>query len=255
VRSLGKYGSESGQLKYPNAIAATDECVLVLDICRVQVYSVAEPTVFRSMTHPVLQGYAWGIAANTLHWFVTTRNNRNKVHKFDMATGEHVFSVGTTGTAVGQCGNPRGLALYGTELFVADVERKQVMVFESDGGAFVREFGDGQLGYPLEVAVNAAHVFVVDDQKRVVVFDRVDGRRVRSVDIEMGYALVCTHTFFAVSDQNHVRVFDATNGTLLHTFGSEGSGPLQFRDVVGMTIVGDRLWIVDKDNHRIQIVE
>jgi hypothetical protein len=220
--------------------------------CRVQVYSVDEPTVLRSMTHPVLQrGDVWGIAANALHWFVTSRR---QIHKFVMATGEHVFSVGTTGTAIGQCSDLCGIALYGTELFVGDSERERVMVFEIDGGAFVREFGDGQLHSPRTVAVNAAHVFVVDYQK-VVVFDRVDSVYVRTVDIEMnGYVLVCTDTFFAVSGYAHVRIFDATNGSLLYMFGSEGSGPLQFRGAYGMTIVGDRLWIVDKYNHRIQIV-
>jgi DNA-binding beta-propeller fold protein YncE len=194
----------------------------------------------------------WGSAVNASHWFVTTRN---QIHKFVMATGEHVFSVGTTGTAVGQCSDLRGIALYGTELFVADAVRGRVMVFESDGGAFVREFrADDQLHSPCQVAVNAAHVFVTD-AKRVVVFDRLDGRSVRTVDIGMPCrALVCTHTFFAVSGKNRVCVFDATSGTLLHTFGSEGSGPLQFHGANGMTIVSDRLWIVDHVNHRIQIV-
>jgi DNA-binding beta-propeller fold protein YncE len=146
--------------------------------------------------------------------------------------------------------------LYGTELFVADMERNRVMVFESDGGAFVREFGDARLHRPLKVAVNAVHIFVVaDDPYRVVLLDRVDGRYVRIVYIEMNcYALVCTHTFFAVSGDDHVRVFDATSGTLLKTFGSEGSGPLQFHGAYEMTIVGDRLWIADTHNHRIQIV-
>jgi hypothetical protein len=222
-------------------------------VCRVQVYSVDEGTVLQSMTNEVLQGaYVWGIAANALHWFVSTHN---RIHKFAMATGEHVFSFGTTGTAVGQCSELRGIALYGSELFVADGKRKRVMVFESDGGAFVREFGvDEQLYRPVKVAVNAAHVFVAD-LMRIVVFDRVDGRCVRTVDVGCdGYALVCTHTFFAVSAYDHVRVFDATSGTLLDTFGSEGSGPLPIFSVYGMTIVGDRLWIVDMDNHRIQIV-
>jgi hypothetical protein len=210
------------------------------------------------MTHPVLQraayaGYdVWGIAANALHWFVTTDK---QIHKFVMATGEHVFSVGTTGTAVGQCGDLHGIVLYGAELFVTDMMRKRVMVFEIDGGTFVREFGaDEQLHEPGNVAVNAAHVFVTD-LKRVVVFDRVNGRCVRTVDIGMFcYALVCTHTFFAVGGYDQVRVFDATSGTLLDTFGSTGSGPLQFHRAYGLAIVGDRLWIVDNGNHRIQIV-
>jgi DNA-binding beta-propeller fold protein YncE len=221
--------------------------------CRVQVYSVDEPTVLRSMTHPVLQReyyHVWRIAANASHWFVTT--TRDKIHKFVIATGEHLCSFGTTGTDVGQCFH--GIALYGAEVFVVDSKRNRVIVFESDGGAFVREFGDGQLCYPRMVAVNAAHVFVTD-AKRVVMFDRLDGRYVRTVNIGMPcHALVCTHTFFAVSDYNQVHVFDATSGTLLHTFGSQGSGPLQFQGASGMTIVGDRLWIVDRGNHRIQIV-
>jgi hypothetical protein len=109
---------------------------------------------------------------------------------------------------------------------VVDVTRKRVIVFECDGGAFAREFGDGQLHELWNVAVNAAHVFVTNDQK-VVVFDRVDGRCVRFVDIGVFCcSLVCTHTFFAVSSYERVRVFDTTSGTLLHMFGSEGSGPL-----------------------------
>jgi hypothetical protein len=141
-----------------------------------------------------------------------------------------------------------GIALYGTELFVVDTGRKRVMVFESDGGAFVREFGDRRLNGPLCVAVNVAH-------KGVVVFDRVDGVCVRTVDIGMpGVALLCTHAFFAVSgDDNVVRVFDATSGTRLHTFGCGGFYPLQFHGPYGMTIVGDRLWILDSYNDRIQI--
>jgi hypothetical protein len=224
-------------------------------VCRVQVYSVDdEPTVLRSMTNSVLQGddsLVEGIAANTSHWFVTTRH---QIHKFVMATGEHVFSVGTTDIDIGDCSELAGIVLYGTELFVVDTMCRRVIVFESDGGTFVRKFGsDEQLRDPWRVAVNAAHVFV-SDVKRVVVFDRVDGSCVRTMDIGwVGYAFVCNHTFFAVSVYDHVRVFDATSGTLLHTFGSEGSGLLQFRPR-GMTIVGDRLWIVDTDNHCIQIV-
>jgi hypothetical protein len=210
------------------------------------------------MTHPILQQHLWGIAANASHWFVTTLK---QIHKFDIATGEHVCSFGATGTAVGQCSALRGIALYGTELFVVDVNRQRVIVFKSDDGAFVHEFGDDkQLSDPLNVTVNAAHVFVSDDWKRVVVFDRVDGRCVRSVDIKMyDAALVCTHTFLAVcgyddlvcgfdATSSIVRVFDATSGTRLDMFSSEGSG------FAGMTIVGDRLWIVDHVNHRIQIV-
>jgi hypothetical protein len=222
-------------------------------VCRVQVYSVEEPTVLRSMANPVqLKGEVNGVAASASHWFVTSRD---KIHKFVIATGEHVCSFGTTGTAVGQCGgNLRGITLYDTELFVVDVTRKRVIVFECDGGAFVREFGDGQLHKPWNVAVNAAHVFVTDAM-RVVVFDRVDGRCVRTVDIEIyGCGLVCTHTFFAVSAYDHIRVFDATSGTRLYTFGSEGTGPLQFQGAYGMTIVGDRLWIAYMHNHCIQIV-
>jgi hypothetical protein len=236
-------------------------CKPMVIVCRVQVYSVDEGTVLRSMTHPVLRrhGYCVEIAATASHWFVTSRN---QIHKFVMATGDHVFSVGTTGTTVGHCSDLGGIALYGTELFVADGVRKRVMVFESEGGSFVREFGveDGQLHDPWKVAVNAAHVFVTDVQ-RVVVFDRVDGRCVRTVNIvgmnigAICCSVVCNHTFFAVNCENHVRVFDVTSGTLLHTFGSEVPGPLQFHGAERMVIVGDRLWILDMDNHRIHIVE
>ena len=48
-------------------------------------------------------------------------------------------------------------------------------------------------------------------------------------------------------------VYDAETGRQLRTFGSEGSGPGQFNRPIGIAVYGDRLFVVERDNHRVQV--
>src|SRR5688572_15951805 len=49
-------------------------------------------------------------------------------------------------------------------------------------------------------------------------------------------------------------VFDADSGEQLRTVGGEGNGPGQFKRPNGLAVHGDQLFVVERDNHRVQLL-
>jgi 3-phytase len=49
-------------------------------------------------------------------------------------------------------------------------------------------------------------------------------------------------------------VFDADSGERVRTVGSEGNGPGQFNRPNGVAVHGDHLFVVERDNHRVQVM-
>jgi 3-phytase len=50
-------------------------------------------------------------------------------------------------------------------------------------------------------------------------------------------------------------VFDADSGALLRTIGGKGKSPGQFNRPNGVAVHGDRLFVVERDNHRLQVLD
>ncbi len=49
-------------------------------------------------------------------------------------------------------------------------------------------------------------------------------------------------------------VYDAQDGRELRTVGGKGAGPGQFNRPNGVAVFGDRLFVVERDNHRVQVL-
>ncbi|MBL0028418.1 MAG: phytase [Rhodanobacteraceae bacterium] len=49
-------------------------------------------------------------------------------------------------------------------------------------------------------------------------------------------------------------IYDGDTGATLRRFGSEGDGPGQFRRPNGVAVHGDLLFVVERDNHRVQVL-
>lgn len=49
-------------------------------------------------------------------------------------------------------------------------------------------------------------------------------------------------------------VYDGQDGRMLRTVGGKGSAPGQFRRPNGLAVFGDRLFVVERDNHRVQVL-
>lgn len=64
------------------------------------------------------------------------------------------------------------------------------------------------------------------------------------------------HTWLIASGKSTHRlsVFDADTGALLRTVGAKGDGPGQFNRPNGLAVAGDLLFVVERDNHRVQVL-
>ena len=59
----------------------------------------------------------------------------------------------------------------------------------------------------------------------------------------------------ATGKETHdLQVFDASTGQLRAPLGSPGEGPAQFRRPNGIVVVGDLALVVERDNHRVQVL-
>jgi len=102
-------------------------------------------------------------------------------------------------------------------VYVADIGRKQVMVYDQ-GGNFVRAYGTtGQFDGPVGVALADSHLFVCDVQK------------------------------------HQVHVVDLRSGKTLYDIGKPGSGNGDLFHPTNIAIEGDRLYVSDTTNFRVQI--
>lgn len=54
---------------------------------------------------------------------------------------------------------------------------------------------------------------------------------------------------------NQLVVYNGETGALLRRFGSAGAAPGQFRRPNGIAVYGDLLFIVERDNHRVQVLQ
>ncbi|HEY5971673.1 MAG TPA: phytase [Pseudoxanthomonas sp.] len=50
-------------------------------------------------------------------------------------------------------------------------------------------------------------------------------------------------------------VYDAETGQRLRSVGGQGSGPLQFNRPNGIAVFGDALFVAERDNHRVQVLQ
>ena len=159
-------------------------------------------------------------------------------------------------------------------VWVSDVEsRHRVLELESDG-TVVREIGGAKaaeeatgvavvLDYPNGVAVSEDEVWVSDsNNRRIVVFGRDGGfRRVLQVDaLARGMAFLPPSAeasgLVVVADAlaQDIAVWDQA-GTVLGRFGGPGTGDgeLSFPNDIAADSSGERLYVADTGNKRVQV--
>jgi len=64
------------------------------------------------------------------------------------------------------------------------------------------------------------------------------------------------HWLLATTKESHsLLVYDADTGRLLKSIGGSGSGPGQFLRPNGISVVDDLVWVVERDNRRVQVLQ
>jgi Uncharacterized conserved protein len=121
---------------------------------------------------------------------------------------------------------PNGIAVDGDgNVYVADSDNGRLQIFDKSGklvNSIARGVGEGDLGLPRGVALDGAHLFVVDTTAHTVkIYDRPGN----------------------VSDVPRY----------LGSFGIEGVGDDQFQYPNGIAVGGGKIYVTDRENDRVQV--
>jgi len=184
-----------------------------------------------------------------------------KIVIFDLVQKELSF---LNDTGVGSLGDPSGIWVSEDDFkYVADMQRKQVVVFDAND-AFFRAYGGKEVfEKPVDVAVYGSRVYVVDMEKdQLIILDKATGDVIRAVG-EKGDFFNPTHV--AVGPSGNVFVNDAFNftvkkftpdGALIDTIGFHGDNIGGFARPKGLAV--DRkgnLYSVDAAFENVQIFD
>ena len=116
---------------------------------------------------------------------------------------------------------------------------------------------------PCYIAINSSEEIIVSDNNEDIVILNKKGARLRSISkSKYGFRSVWG---VAVDKDDNIHVSDMNmssncvykfdkSGELLIRFGKKGSGPGEFSVPRGVAVAGDRVFVCDCDNHRVQVL-
>lgn len=150
-------------------------------------------------------------------------------------------------------------------IFVSDVSRQAVFVFDEKAGALhVWDRADGMLSFvaPSGLALGAdGDLLVADAELRVVVrLDRSGrsrawiGQGVLKRPTGVARDARTGRIFVADTNAHDIKVFDDA-GRLLQVIGSRGEAAGQFNYPTYLNFTGDRLFVTDTMNNRVQVLD
>ncbi len=148
-------------------------------------------------------------------------------------------------------------------VYVTDTGLGTVVVFDKDEKE-IRNIGKrrrGRLNLPLGIVVVGDKVFVTDGALKKVFGYTLDGKLILSIGKigEFGNPSNITYSnvnnlLYVTDSKNHViRVYDASTGNFKFEFGKPGELDAQFNRPTGIATQGDKIYVVDQMNFRVQI--
>jgi sugar lactone lactonase YvrE len=280
-REVGTAGTRPGQLGAVGAIAvAPDNTLLVADGSnRIDRFdaggnllnswggSGSDVGKFRfgqGGGNSAAAGGGLAVSGNTVY-VADTGNDR--IQRFTLDGGHGAQIV-----APGQLANPRGIAVRGSRLIVADDQHHRLVVYDT-GGHLLKVVGSsgsgpGQLNFPYGVAADlAGRVFVADDlNHRVVRFSSAPNYPYKARWGSYGTAAgqLAYPRGLAVDGQGNIYVANTGNdridvfnrgGALLRSFGTSGRSAGQFDEPLGVAADANGFRAVtDAVNGRVQFL-
>lgn len=187
---------------------------------------------------------------------------------------DKIFTFNTDGELIATITDmerPTGLAYdrNSDRLFVAQTLAHQISVFDG-AGKYLFSFGkrgkdEGEFNYPSHVFVSGRTLYVNDTMNfRLLAFD-LDGKPVGSFgnhgdgsgDFAQPKGVAVDgegHVYVADAVFNRIQIFDR-QGHFLLAFGGEGVKAGQFLLPSGVFIAGDRIYVADSYNQRVQVFQ
>jgi len=189
---------------------------------------------------------------------------QDQIQVFDL-NGNFLWKFGNSGAQAGQFNTPYRITALNNELFVADFENHRIQVFALDG-SFLREFGtynevSGYHSKPLDVNIYDSQIFVVGQTgSSILVFD-LNGKFIKEFTVNQNavntsepYGIFVYDDLIFISDvgDSSVKIFDL-DGNLVKQFGQYGDRYGEFKHPNLAITDGNRIFVSDAENHRIQI--
>lgn len=164
--------------------------------------------------------------------------------------------------AQGVITSPIGLLYHDGQLIVNDIGAQQIVILDGQGKAVQRLGGPAQLAFANYSAIAPEGDLAVADSNnnRVVVFaaDGAISRTLSAIGAEpllmpRGIAYDAKGRLYVAVVFNHqIAVFDPALN-LLYTYGQRGPDNGQFNFPNGLWIDGDRVYVADRQNNRVQV--
>ena len=116
----------------------------------------------------------------------------------------------------------------------------------------------GRLDRPYGVAVNSAEEVLVTERKKIAVFDK-KGKKLRDIKMPTdagllsGIAIDEDDNIYVTDHERHCLVKLNKAGKILKTVGTQGSDHGEFDVPRGVAVIGDRVFVCDRNNHRLQV--
>lgn len=150
-------------------------------------------------------------------------------------------------------------------IYVADTARKQVIAYDREGN-FLRVYGLGYAMKPVDVAVDAHRVYVLDmSRHKILVFDKQDGELIEGLgqDADNPVERLYLATNMTLTGRGLFYVANAGTGSIikldrdghvLGSFGKMGDGFGQFGRPRGVAIDSkNRFYVVDAAHQNVQL--
>jgi DNA-binding beta-propeller fold protein YncE len=190
------------------------------------------------------------------------------VGEFDASLPPVSVFEGGLGKGRGEFDNPRGVATDAAgNLYVADLGNSRVQKFSSEG-EFLAAFGkhgsgEGELLEPNGITVDSAgNIYVADANKHQLMKFKADGSFEKRWsgptpgfygprDVAIGAS---GQIYVLDQGRNRVVRLDPESENTVE-WGHNGAGEGEFSDPTGITVAGDRVFVADVGNNRIQVFD
>jgi tripartite motif-containing protein 71 len=243
IAAWGDAGEGDGDFSYPHDVAVDDSgATYVSDAYNYRIEK------FDSSGN-LVSAWGWGVADGAAAYQVCTSGCRS----------------GISGAGAGQFGDPRGITIDGTHVYVVDASNKRIQKFDLAGN-YVGQWAVGAQETPVDVFAAGSKLYVVTRADKVWRFD-TDGNPDSSWDGDgvMGSSgagagqfadpesvtVDGTDVYVADTDNQRIQKLDS-QGAFVSEWGGSGSGAGQFRDPYGVVTSGGSIWVADAYNHRLQ---
>jgi len=159
----------------------------------------------------------------------------DSIHIFDK-NGRHIDSFGRSGDAPKEFSSPMGICVDRDTIYVADTGNKRVQVFSLDG-IYIGSYGESFLDRPVDVTVDYRGYVIVADKASLKVFTPAGKLDATYHTFKEPAVVKASSKGFYAGDNStyQVKRFDL-RGTPVLSFGSEGKGKAQFRNITGLEI-------------------